>query len=67
MIVSFMRGYQLHLRYLFSRLKSPHYHQITRRDCGVLIIRSARYRFKFNLPEFVSYLGERGVLCVGNG
>ena len=25
------------------------------------------YSFKFILPEFVSYLGERGVLCVGNG
>ena len=22
---------------------------------------------KFILPEFVSYLGERGVLCMGNG
>ena len=22
---------------------------------------------KLILPEFVSYLGERGVLCVGNG
>ena len=22
---------------------------------------------KFILPEFVSYLGERGVMCVGNG
>ena len=22
---------------------------------------------KFILPEFVSYLGKRGVLCVGNG
>ena len=26
-----------------------------------------RYPIKFFLPEFVSYLGERGVLCVGNG
>ena len=26
-----------------------------------------RYPIKFILPEFVSYLGERGVLCVGNG
>ena len=26
-----------------------------------------RYPFKFILPEFVSYLGEGGVLCVGNG
>ena len=25
------------------------------------------YPIKFILPEFVSYLGERGVLCVGNG
>ena len=23
--------------------------------------------YKFILPEFVSYLGERGVMCVGNG
>ena len=26
-----------------------------------------RYPIKFILPEFVSYLGERGVLYVGNG
>ena len=26
-----------------------------------------RYPIKFILPEFVSYLGKRGVLCVGNG
>ena len=26
-----------------------------------------RYPINFILPEFVSYLGERGVLCVGNG
>ena len=26
-----------------------------------------QYTIKFILPEFVSYLGERGVLCVGNG
>ena len=26
-----------------------------------------RYPIKFILPEFVSYLGERGVLCLGNG
>ena len=26
-----------------------------------------RYSIRFSLPEFVSYLGERGVLCVGNG
>ena len=26
-----------------------------------------RYPNKLILPEFVSYLGERGVLCVGNG
>ena len=25
------------------------------------------YPIKFILPEFVSHLGERGVLCVGNG
>ena len=25
-----------------------------------------RYPNKFILPEFVCYLGERGVLCVGN-
>ena len=24
------------------------------------------FRTKFIFPEFVSYLGERGVLCVGN-
>ena len=27
----------------------------------------ALYPFKFSLLEVVSYLGERGVLCVGNG
>ena len=26
-----------------------------------------RYPIKFILPECVSYLGDRGVLCVGNG
>ena len=26
-----------------------------------------RYPIKFILPEFVSYLGIKGVLCVGNG
>ena len=26
-----------------------------------------RYPIKFILPEFVSYLEQRGVLCVGNG
>ena len=26
-----------------------------------------RYPIKFILPEFVFYLGGRGVLCVGNG
>ena len=29
--------------------------------------RIGRYPIQFILPEFVSYLGERGVLCVGNG
>ena len=34
-----------------------------------LLIRPAygRYPIKFILPEFMSYLGGRGVLCVGNG
>ena len=27
----------------------------------------SRYPIKFISPEFVSYLRERGVLCVGNG
>ena len=30
----------------------------------VLVVVVARYPIKFILPEFVSYLGERGVLCV---
>ena len=29
-----------------------------------IIIRTGPYPIKFIFPEFVSYLGERGVLCV---
>ena len=32
-----------------------------------IVIRTGRSPIKFILPEFVSYLGERGVLWVGNG
>ena len=32
-----------------------------------IMISTGQYPIKFILPEFVSYLGERGVLCVGNG
>ena len=37
--------------------------------CTKILLRPAysRYPIKLILPEFVSYLGERGVLCVGNG
>ena len=39
-------------------------------ECGGTLIGLAVFQepiIKFILPEFVSYLGERGVLCVGNG
>ena len=45
------------IHYLLSLLSKTRIPKHTRTTCHI----------KFNMPEFVSYLGERGVLCVGNG